>query len=72
MNLLRNPLNFASPPMVLERIKFGLNLLISSGKTSAPLTNWPTIGNPKFFVGVITASSFRDFAFLSKYPCGSI
>ena len=58
--------------MVLESIYLGLNLLINLGITSAPFTKEPTMGNSKFFVGVMTASRLYLFNFSSRYPWGSI
>ena len=68
MKLFKKPEYFASPPMVLESIYFGLNLLINLGITSAPFTKEPTRGNSKFFVGVMTASRLCLFKFSSRYP----
>ena len=72
INLFKRPEYLASPPIVVESIYFGLNLLINLGSTSAPFTKGPTSGNPRFTMGVITASSAWGFNFSSRYPCGSM
>ena len=72
INLFKKPVYFASPPAVLESTYLGWKVSINFGRTSAPLTKDPIIGKSRFIVGVITASIFWDFKFLSRYPWGSI